>query len=133
VTVSNVFPAGLSGCSTACVAAGGATCTAGPLAGNLFDVVSLPAGASVTHTAACLVVPGFTGQLVNLASADPGGANRGDARSPSSPRAGLDERRQVRERRVAGVRGQAVQGVRCRAHRQRCGVDGDRFGLRDPP
>lgn len=75
VTVTDVFPTGLSGCSTTCVAAGGATCTAGPVAGDLSDVVSLPAGASVTHTASCLVDPGFTGQLVNTASADPGGAS----------------------------------------------------------
>ena len=51
VTVSDVFPAELTAVSWTCVAAGGATCTAGPVNGDINDLVDLPAGGSVTYTA----------------------------------------------------------------------------------
>jgi uncharacterized repeat protein (TIGR01451 family) len=65
--VSDVFPAVLT-CMTTCAAAGGATCTAGPFAGNIGDTVSLPAGGSATYTSACTVSLSATGTIVNTAT-----------------------------------------------------------------
>ncbi len=73
-TVADTFPGILSGCSTTCVGAGGGTCTAGPFAGNISDVVNLPAGGSVTYTSTCNISPAATGALVNTATVTaPGG------------------------------------------------------------
>jgi uncharacterized repeat protein (TIGR01451 family) len=71
VTVSDTFPASLTGCSTTSVAAGGATGNdAGPVAGNLNDGgITLPVGGSVTYTATCNIDPAATGSLANTASA----------------------------------------------------------------
>jgi uncharacterized repeat protein (TIGR01451 family) len=65
--VSDVFPAALT-CSTTCAASGGATCTAGPFAGNISDTVSLPAAAAATYTSACTVSLSATGTIVNTAT-----------------------------------------------------------------
>ena len=73
-SVADTFPASLSGCSTTCVGAGGGTCTAGPVAGNIADTVNLPAGASVTYTATCNIDPTATGSLVNTATVATSGA-----------------------------------------------------------
>ena len=78
-SVSDTFPASLT-CSWTCVGAGGGTCTAGPVAGNIADSVNLPAGGSVTYTASCTLAAGATGSLVNTATvssaiADPNSAN----------------------------------------------------------
>ncbi len=66
-TVSDVFPPSLT-CSWTCVAAGGASCTAGPVAGDINDTVSLPPGDSVTYTAVCGVDGGASGILSNTAT-----------------------------------------------------------------
>ncbi|HXV92435.1 MAG TPA: pre-peptidase C-terminal domain-containing protein, partial [Pseudonocardia sp.] len=66
-TVADTFPAALT-CTWTCVGAGGGTCTAGPVPGNINDAVSLPAGGSVTYTATCNIAPSATGTLVNTAT-----------------------------------------------------------------
>lgn len=68
VTVTDTFPSSLT-CSWTCVASGGATCTAGPVAGNLVDSVDLPVASSVTYTAVCTIALGTTGVLTNTATA----------------------------------------------------------------
>jgi uncharacterized repeat protein (TIGR01451 family) len=78
-TVADTFPASLT-CTWTCVGAGGGTCTAGPVAGNINDSVNLPSGGSVTYTASCTISPAATGSLVNTvtvssAAADPDPAN----------------------------------------------------------
>jgi uncharacterized repeat protein (TIGR01451 family) len=78
-TVADTFPAILT-CNWTCVGAGGGTCTAGPVAGNINDPVSLPVGASVTYTASCTVAASATGSLANTATvssavSDPNPAN----------------------------------------------------------
>jgi uncharacterized repeat protein (TIGR01451 family) len=73
-TVSDTFAADLT-CSWVCRSDGGASCTAGPVAGDIADSVDLPAGGSVTYTAACSIDGGASGSLVNTATiAPPGGA-----------------------------------------------------------
>jgi uncharacterized repeat protein (TIGR01451 family) len=73
VTVVDNFAAALSGCSTTCVASGGSSCAAGPVAGNLSDVASLLVGGTATYTATCNISPSASGSLVNTASATVGG------------------------------------------------------------
>jgi uncharacterized repeat protein (TIGR01451 family) len=68
-TVADTFPASLT-CTWTCVGAGGGICTAAG-SGNVNDVVNLPAGGSVTHTASCTVSPGATGTLSNTATVSP--------------------------------------------------------------
>jgi len=65
-TVADTFPASLT-CNWTCVGAGGGTCTAAG-AGNINDVVNLPAGASVTYSAVCAINASATGTLVNTAT-----------------------------------------------------------------
>lgn len=68
VTVADTFPATLT-CTWTCVGAGGGTCTAGPVAGNINDnTVNLPAGGSVTYTATCNIASSATGSLSNTAT-----------------------------------------------------------------
>jgi len=78
-TVADTFPAILA-CTWTCVGAGGGTCTAGPMAGNINDAVNLPVGGSVTYTASCAISAGATGTLSNTATVsgpvtDPNSAN----------------------------------------------------------
>ncbi|MEO8196261.1 MAG: DUF11 domain-containing protein [Thermoanaerobaculia bacterium] len=73
VTVTDTFAASLSGCSTTCVAAGGAACAAGPIPGNLSTNANLPVGGSATYTATCTISLAATGTLVNTATATVGG------------------------------------------------------------
>jgi uncharacterized repeat protein (TIGR01451 family) len=68
-TVSDVFPAGLSGCSWTCVSTGGATCTAGGV-GDIADSVDLPVGGVVTYTATCMVDQSATGTVTNTATVE---------------------------------------------------------------
>lgn len=65
--VSDAFPAGLS-CSWVCTGSGGATCTAGPIVGDLDDTVDLPDGGTATYTAVCDIDPGATGTVSNTAT-----------------------------------------------------------------
>ena len=64
--VRDLFPAALD-CSWTCTASGGATCTAGPVSGDLLDTVDLPVGATLVYTAQCAIDPAATGTLVNNA------------------------------------------------------------------
>jgi uncharacterized repeat protein (TIGR01451 family) len=66
-TVADTFPGTLT-CSWTCVGAGGGTCTAGPVAGDINDAANLPSGGSATYTATCTIDPGATGSLVNTAT-----------------------------------------------------------------
>jgi uncharacterized repeat protein (TIGR01451 family) len=54
--------------SWTCVAAGGATCAAGPVAGDLSDTISIPVGGSETYTLQLTLKPGASGDLANQAS-----------------------------------------------------------------
>ena len=73
-TVADTFPASLSSISWSCVGAGGGTCTAGPVNGNINDTVNLPAGGSVTYTASATISGSASGSLANTATVDtPGG------------------------------------------------------------
>jgi uncharacterized repeat protein (TIGR01451 family) len=65
-TVADTFPASLTGTWT-CVGAGGGTCTAAG-AGNINDVVNLPAGGSVTYTVSATISAAATGTLSNTAT-----------------------------------------------------------------
>ncbi len=53
-TVTDTFPAECTSVSWTCVGAGGGTCTAAG-AGNINDVINLPASATATYTATCTV------------------------------------------------------------------------------
>jgi uncharacterized repeat protein (TIGR01451 family) len=56
-TVTDNVPASLTGATWTCVGAGGGTCTAGPVAGNINDTVNLPVAATVTYTLTGTVGP----------------------------------------------------------------------------
>lgn len=66
-TVTDTFPASLTGCSWTCVASG-ATCGAANGSGNILDTGSIPSGGSLTYTAACTLSAGASGTLSNTAS-----------------------------------------------------------------
>ncbi len=73
-TVADTFPGTLT-CTWTCVGAGGGTCTAAG-AGNINDVVNLPAGGSVTYTANCTISGAAVGTIANTATvAAPGGVS----------------------------------------------------------
>lgn len=69
-TVTDVFPPELTGCSWTCVGTA-ATCTPGPVAGDISDTVSMLVNGHVDYTATCLVDPAAGGDLVNTVSATP--------------------------------------------------------------
>ncbi|MCP3938388.1 MAG: DUF11 domain-containing protein, partial [Actinomycetia bacterium] len=67
-TVSDTFPEILA-CTWTCSPGTGATCTSGPITGDINDTaVDLPAGGGVTYTAICEIDSAATGALVNLAT-----------------------------------------------------------------
>ncbi len=66
-TVDDTFPASLS-CSWTCSASGGASCTAGPVVGDILDSVVLPVGGEATYTAVCAVNAGASGTVSNTAT-----------------------------------------------------------------
>ena len=75
-SVTDSFPAGCASVSWTCVAAGaGASCTAGPVAGNIADSVNLPASGSATYSAVCTLAGNATGSLVNTATIGGGGVS----------------------------------------------------------
>jgi uncharacterized repeat protein (TIGR01451 family) len=103
-TVTDTLPAEL-GCTWTCDATGSASCTAGPVAGNIDDTVGLPVGETLTYTLECTLSTSAAGTLANTASVavpdgaiDPDPANNdatdtdtvlafdaGDAPDPSYP------------------------------------------------
>ncbi|MDX9733828.1 MAG: hypothetical protein RBU36_06860, partial [Thermoanaerobaculia bacterium] len=66
-TVSDTFPATLTGASWTCVASGGGSCTASG-SGNISDTVNLPSGATATYTVTATVSATATGTLANTAT-----------------------------------------------------------------
>jgi len=83
-SVTDDFPTGLA-CNWTCVATGAASCTAGPQAGNIDDLVDLPVGETLTYTALCAIDQGATGSISNTAAVgspagidDPNPANDSD-------------------------------------------------------
>ncbi|MEZ5443910.1 MAG: proprotein convertase P-domain-containing protein [Lysobacterales bacterium] len=66
--ITDTFPATLTGCSTTCVGAGGATCPAGPVMGNLNSVANLPVGGTATYSATCTVDVAAMGSISNTAT-----------------------------------------------------------------
>ncbi len=71
--VTDAFPATtLAGCTWTCAGSGGATCPAGPVAGDIATAVDLPAGSSVLFTATCTATAAVaTDPIVNTATATP--------------------------------------------------------------
>ena len=65
-TVTDTFPAALT-CSWTCGGTGGGTCTASG-SGPINDSAGLPATASVTYNASCLISASATGSVINSAS-----------------------------------------------------------------
>lgn len=66
-SVVDTFLADLS-CQWTCIAAGGASCAAGPVSGDINDSVDLPNGGSATYTVNCDVDSASTGMLSNTAT-----------------------------------------------------------------
>ena len=69
--VADPFPSALTGCSWTCAAGGGASCAAGPVAGNVADTPDLPVGGIAVYTATCAIDPSASGSLVNTATVSP--------------------------------------------------------------
>ncbi len=66
-TVTDTFPAALTGVTWTCAGTGGGTCTAAG-SGNISDGVNLPNGAAVTYTVNATISNAFTGTLANTAT-----------------------------------------------------------------
>ena len=81
-TVTDTFPATLTGVTWTCAGTGGGTCVAGG-SGHINTPVTVPVGASVVFTATGTVDPAATGELVNVAQVfPPQGRPTGPRRSP---------------------------------------------------
>ena len=77
-TVADTIPAGITGATWTCVAAGGGSCTAAG-SGSIHDTVNLPAGSSVTYALTGTVSLAATNPLINTATiAVPPGLGVGD-------------------------------------------------------
>lgn len=81
-TVTDTFPAELTGVTWSCAASAGSSCTAGPVAGDVNDTVNLLVGGTLTYTATGTIDPSATGSLANTATVtapagttDPNAAN----------------------------------------------------------
>jgi uncharacterized repeat protein (TIGR01451 family) len=91
--VADIFPGELIDCKWSCVAAGSASCAAGPVPGDISDLADLPAASSVTYTAQCTVDPGASfEQLSNTATVtapagatDPVAENNSDTVTNAGP------------------------------------------------
>ena len=66
--VTDSFPADLTGVMWTCVATGGASCTAGPVAGDIDELVDVPMGDTLTFTATGTLALAATGFLTNTAT-----------------------------------------------------------------
>ncbi len=67
-TVTDTFPPELS-CTWTCAAGAGASCTAGPVTGDINDSVDIPSGSAVVYTVVCAIDASATGTLSNTATA----------------------------------------------------------------
>lgn len=75
VTISDPLPAGITTANWTCSATGGGTCTASGTGAINDSTVDLPVGATATYTLTMTVPAGFTGNLVNTATATVGAGN----------------------------------------------------------
>ena len=84
-TITDAFPAALTGITWTCTGAGGGACPAAG-SGDINTAVTVPVGASVIFTATGMVSPAATGVLVNSAQVLPptGFANRTSASATDS-------------------------------------------------
>jgi uncharacterized repeat protein (TIGR01451 family) len=74
-TVSDVFPATISGAAWTCAPSAGASCPASGT-GNINHTVTVPAGGSLTYTVTASIAAAVTGDLVNTATVStPNGTN----------------------------------------------------------
>lgn len=69
-TVSDSFPAALTGVTWTCVGSGGATCTASG-SGNITDTVNIPVGGTATYTVNATVNASATDTIANTATVTP--------------------------------------------------------------
>jgi uncharacterized repeat protein (TIGR01451 family) len=69
-TVTDTFPAEVTGVTWTCVASSGASCTPSG-SGDITDTVTVPPAGSVVYTAVATVDAGATGSLVNTATVEP--------------------------------------------------------------
>ncbi len=76
-TVTDTFPAGLSGVTWTCAGSGGGTCTAAG-AGNISDTVDLPNGGSVTYTVTGTASGALGSTITNTATVAVDGAVNSD-------------------------------------------------------
>lgn len=70
-TITDIFPADLIDCSWTCFVGGGATCTPGPVSGDIVDTPDLPVGGEATYTATCTVGPAAAGTISNTVTVAP--------------------------------------------------------------
>jgi uncharacterized repeat protein (TIGR01451 family) len=70
-SVQDSVPAALQSPSWTCTATGGATCTAGPVSGDINDTASLPVGSLVTYSVKGTIRADFTGTLTNTTTVVP--------------------------------------------------------------
>ena len=70
VAVSDPGAAGLT-CTWTCAPGAGAACTAGPVAGSLHDLATLPALTAVTYTGTCAIDPSATAPISTSATVSP--------------------------------------------------------------
>ena len=67
-TLTNPPNSNIANANWVCSGTGGATCTSGPVSGNINDTVDIPAGASVTYTVTVNVSASPSGPLTNTAT-----------------------------------------------------------------
>jgi len=68
--VTDQFPTQMEGVSWTCSPSAGAVCTPGPVAADLIDDFTIPAGGSVLYAASGLVNPAVLGTIANTAVAE---------------------------------------------------------------
>ncbi|MEM7053628.1 MAG: DUF11 domain-containing protein, partial [Pseudomonadota bacterium] len=68
-TVSDMIPAGLINASWTCAASAGGSCTAGPVNGDIVDIITLDSLATATYTLVATVDAGVLGIISNTATA----------------------------------------------------------------
>ncbi len=66
--VEDVLPQLLEECRWTCTASVDASCTAGPVLGDVLDTVQLPRGGQVSYDLTCTLADDATGQLLNSAT-----------------------------------------------------------------
>ena len=67
-----------------CVAAGGATCNAGPVSGPIVDTITLPVGGTATYTLVAAINLTATGDLINTATVTPAAGTTDPGPAPNT-------------------------------------------------